>query len=108
MSLASEEDIEEFVEELRELFDGRIDEIMLYGSYAKDEYVPGSDIDIMVLLNDKPDAEDRKAAEELVADYFMEKDLMFSPKLMKKEEFKQKKDEGYSFHTEVAEQGVDI
>lgn len=108
MSLASDGDIEEFVNELRNIFGGRIEDVFLYGSYATDEYVPGSDVDILVLFEDEPVYEDRKTAEELVADYFMDKDILFSPKLMQKDKFIQKKNKGYSFHNEVAEQGVEI
>ncbi|MFB6192890.1 MAG: nucleotidyltransferase domain-containing protein [Candidatus Nanohaloarchaea archaeon] len=106
MSLASEEDIQDFVDEVRDSFGDRISEIMLFGSYARDDYVPGSDIDILVLLNDEARKEDRDRAGELTGKYFEEKGLFFSPKLMNAEEFQEKKEEGYSFHQEVAEQGV--
>lgn len=108
MSLASEEDIQEFVEDLRESFGDRVEELILFGSYARDEHVPGSDIDILVLFKDEVRKEDRDKAGELIGKYFEEKNLFFSPKLMNAEEFHQKKERGYSFHKEVSEQGVEI
>jgi predicted nucleotidyltransferase len=108
MSLASEEDIQEFVSDLKGVFGDRVEDILLFGSYARGDHVPGSDIDILVLLEDEIEKEDRDRAGELKGKYFEKKNLFFSPKLMNADEFREKKDAGYSFHKEVAEQGVKI
>ena len=108
MSLASDQDIEEFADDLRDVFGDRVDDIMLFGSYARGEHVPGSDIDILVLLEDEVTADDRKAAGELTAEYFESRDLFFSTTVLNSDEFHDKKKEGYSFHEEVAEQGVSV
>lgn len=108
MSLATEKDIQDFVSELNDIFGQRIEKVLLFGSYARDEHVPGSDIDLLVLLEDEVDKEDRVKAGDLTAKYFEERDLFFSPRLVNVKEFQRKKEEGYSFHEEVSEQGVEI
>jgi predicted nucleotidyltransferase len=44
--------LSEVKETLRDLFGRRLDRIILFGSYARDDYDKESDIDIMVLVND--------------------------------------------------------
>ncbi|MEF8880570.1 MAG: nucleotidyltransferase domain-containing protein [Candidatus Nanohaloarchaea archaeon] len=53
MSLAAEEDIQDLVSELRDTFGRRIENILLFGSYARDEHALEGDIDILVLLKDE-------------------------------------------------------
>lgn len=48
----------EFKSELRKLYGGRLKKLVLYGSYARGDYTPDSDIDIMVVLKGKVDTID--------------------------------------------------
>lgn len=107
MKLASMQDIEDFAEEIRETLGGRVVDIILYGSYARDDYTPGSDIDLIVLVEEgKQGDEDRIF--DIVEDYRSERDLMFSPRIYTEKEFNSKRKEGYRFHKNVAKEGVHI
>ncbi|MFB6216118.1 MAG: nucleotidyltransferase family protein [Candidatus Aenigmatarchaeota archaeon] len=48
--MAKEKHIEKFGEDVRSLLGERVDRILLYGSYARGEETPGSDIDIAVIV----------------------------------------------------------
>ncbi|REA58475.1 nucleotidyltransferase domain-containing protein [Dyadobacter luteus] len=43
---------EEFVREISELYQERLDKVILFGSYARGEQTEDSDIDYLVVLND--------------------------------------------------------
>jgi len=50
---------------LRKIYGHKLQKIILYGSYARNEQVPGSDLDIMVLLN-MDEAEIKKYSEQVL------------------------------------------
>ncbi|MFB6158867.1 MAG: nucleotidyltransferase domain-containing protein [Candidatus Nanohalobium sp.] len=105
MTLATEKDIEDFSSEVKEQLGSNLEELILFGSYATDEYVPGSDIDIAVIVRDTEKV-DEEVLWDTVEDYRIERGLRFSPKVFEKEEFRRKLGEGYSFYEEVDAQGV--
>lgn len=107
MYIASEEDLEKFVSEIRELLDSQVEDIILYGSYAREEHTPGSDIDILILVSDSEDI-DRRKVSEVAGRYFTEENLLFSPLIMEKEEYEKKLEENYTFHRNVDEEGVKL
>lgn len=107
MSLASEEDIKDFADEVRSVFGDRLDEVILFGSYAKDEYVPGSDIDVMILVSEMDDSDEEKVW-NIAWEFAEDKDLKFSPKIYGTGEFEDKVSKGYSFYKEVSDEGVRI
>ncbi|MFP4116773.1 MAG: nucleotidyltransferase domain-containing protein [Candidatus Aenigmatarchaeota archaeon] len=107
MLMAKSKHVKEFAEDVRSLFRDRVDRIMLYGSYARDEEVPGSDVDIAVILERK-EKDDRKKVQELAEEWMQETDLRFSARVFEKDDFEKKVKEGYSFHTNVQEEGVEI
>lgn len=107
MSIASREDIQKFVDEAADLLDGRVEEIILFGSYAKEDYVPGSDVDIMFLVSEKEEDDWRKVS-KLAGDYFLSEDIRFSPKIVEKKVFEERRNESAGFYSEVAEEGVTL
>ncbi|NLX91898.1 MAG: nucleotidyltransferase domain-containing protein [Firmicutes bacterium] len=50
---------------LKKIYGTKLQKIILYGSYARNEQVPGSDLDVMVLL-DLQEAEIRKYSEAVL------------------------------------------
>jgi len=50
---------------LKKIYGSKLQKIILYGSYARNEQVPGSDLDVMVLL-DLDEAEMRKYSEAVL------------------------------------------
>ena len=105
MSLADRSDIEDFVDRVEEVLGERLKEAILFGSYARDDHVPGSDIDIAFLAAEIEEDDEEKIW-NIVGDFQEERDLYFSPKMFRKEVFEQKIEEGYSFYTTVSEEGV--
>ncbi|MDR1706157.1 MAG: nucleotidyltransferase domain-containing protein [Clostridiales bacterium] len=69
-------DIDTVVSALLEKFPDNIGKIILFGSYATGKYQPGSDIDIAVVLNELPDAKERRHYKHAV-DIERELDLLF-------------------------------
>jgi predicted nucleotidyltransferase len=59
MNKTVEEIKENLVKDLKEIFNDKLDKVIIYGSYARGEDDNESDIDIMVLVNEK-DEELRK------------------------------------------------
>jgi len=107
MLMAKQKHLKSFAEDLRSLFGDRVDKILLYGSYARGEEAPGSDVDLAVLLTEKR-REDRKKAQELAEEWMQETELRFSVRVFEEDEFEEKVEEGYSFHTNVKKEGVEI
>lgn len=107
MKLASEEDFQDFAEDVRKVLGEKVEEIILYGSYARGDYTPGSDIDVIILV-DEGERKDEDKVFDIVDRFMAERNLMFSPRIYEEEEFKAKEDEGYSFHINVTEEGVKL
>jgi predicted nucleotidyltransferase len=105
--LASEDDIQDFAKEVREAVGGRAEQVYLFGSYAMDEHVPGSIIDLMVLLSEM-DEEAERDIWKIADKFFRNRDLHFTPKIYAKSDFEDKVEKGYSFYSEVAQEGVEI
>lgn len=42
--------IEQYVEEIKKIYGSHIRQIILYGSYARGDFRPDSDVDIMILV----------------------------------------------------------
>ncbi|MFB6245543.1 MAG: nucleotidyltransferase domain-containing protein [Candidatus Nanohaloarchaea archaeon] len=107
MSLVEREEIERFAEKISEEVGESLEEIILFGSYATDDYVPGSDVDLAVVVEDKSSVDEKKLwslAEEFQSRY----GAVFSPKVFEKEEFDYKVKCGYSFYSEISEEGVKL
>lgn len=107
MREASESEIEEFVSKVKELFGDRLDRVVLYGSYARGEQLPGSDVDLAVILKEERE-DDREKLLDLRSDYLIDDEIYFSPRIFEKEEFEKRVEENYSFYTNVDEEGVEV
>ena len=51
MSKTMENLIEQYVEAVKKIYGSHIRQIILYGSYAREDFRPDSDVDIMILLD---------------------------------------------------------
>lgn len=107
MKLASDEDIRDFAEDVREALGDRVEDVILYGSYARGDYTPGSDIDVVFLVDER-ERKDEEKVFDIVDRFMAERDLMFSPRIYRKDEFESKEEKGYSFYTNVVEEGVSL
>ncbi len=66
--------IDEVKSRLEDIYGDKIKEILLYGSYAKGEAVEGSDIDIVVVLENVDDVIEER---EKIIDQIFELDLKY-------------------------------
>lgn len=107
MGLASEEDIENFANDVREELEDRVEKVVLYGSYARGDYVPGSDVDIAVLVSEKKE-DDRKRLFEIAEDYRWNQDIFFSPRVFEIDKFRERAESGPGFYSEVNKEGVEV
>lgn len=66
-------------------------EVILYGSYARGNYTPDSDIDILILLDtEKPTKEDIKRIQYPLYDIEFETGIIISPIVFSKKEWETK------------------
>ena len=73
--------IEEYVEAIKKIYGSHVRQIILYGSYARGDFRPDSDVDIMILV-DMSDLELKAYAQQLsymTYDFNMDNDLDIKP-----------------------------
>jgi len=64
---------------LSQLYASRLKELILFGSYARGDYTPGSDLDLLLLLTDLPDLNaERKRYLPLACDLSLKHDTLIS------------------------------
>ena len=69
--------LEEYVEAIKKIYGSHVRQIILYGSYARGDFRPDSDVDIMILV-DMSDLELKAYAQQLsymTYDFNMDNDL---------------------------------
>ena len=75
---------------LVDIYGDRLKAVYLYGSYARGDYRPGSDVDVMILLNDyKSYWEELNRISYLASDVSLEHDVTVSCLIMKEVQWKQ-------------------
>ena len=101
----SRERIEEFGEKIDKRLGGRVERIILFGSYARDENLPGSDVDLLIVLKEKKES-DQSMVADIAGDYFLNYGITLSPKIIEEKELEKKKD--YTFFREIMDEGVKV
>ena len=99
--------MEQYVEQVRQIYGSHVQQIILYGSYARGDFRPDSDIDIKILL-DKSDQELKAYSQNLsymTYDFNLDNDLDIKP-IAKSQEHFNKLVENYPFYTNVHNEGV--
>ena len=71
--------MKELKEGLIRIYGDRLKAVYLYGSYARGDYRPGSDVDVMILLKDYRNYwEEIRRTSELMSNVSLEHDLLVS------------------------------
>jgi predicted nucleotidyltransferase len=87
--------VEKLLKELKQgfvrIYGGQLKAVYLYGSYARGEARPDSDIDVlMVLKGDFDYIEMLKCSDDFAASYCLEKNVVISRAFVSEKEFKEK------------------
>ena len=99
--------IQQYVSNIHDINGSHLRQIILYGSYARGDFRPDSDIDIMILL-DLSDIDIKKYRHQLsdmTFDFNMDYDVDIKP-IAKSEEHYRKWVDNYPFYSNVNREGV--
>ena len=82
--------MEELKAGLVHIYGDRLKAVYLYGSYARGDYRPGSDVDVMILLSDYKDYwKEWRRSSDYVSDVSLEHDVTVSCILAKEGQWEQ-------------------
>lgn len=101
--------VEQYIIELKKIYGLHLRQIILYGSYARGDFRPDSDIDIMILL-DMSDLELKVYSQKLsymTFDFNLEHDIDIKP-IAKSEMHFKKWVVNYPFYANIQKEGVVI
>ena len=99
--------IQQYIEEIKKIYGVHLRSIILYGSYARGDFRPDSDVDIMILL-DISDLELKEYSQKLsymTYDFNLDNDLDIKP-IAKSEQHFRKWIVNYPFYANVHKEGV--
>lgn len=101
--------LKRYVEDMHGLYGERLKTVILYGSYARGDFRPDSDIDIMILV-DLTDGEIRKKGcllSDITFDYNFDNNLQIRPIVKNLEHFN-KWIRAYPFYNNIKKEGVEL
>lgn len=99
--------MERYIAQVQEIYGSHLRKVILYGSYARGDFRPDSDVDLMILL-DMSDLELKAYSQKLsymTYDFNMDYDLDIKP-ITKSEEHFEKWVVNYPFYANVNREGV--
>ena len=99
--------IDQYVEEIKRIYGSHVKQIILYSSYARGDFRPDSDVDIMILV-DMSDLELKAYGQQLsymTYDFNMDHDLDIKP-IAKSEAHFNKWIVNYPFYSNIHKEGV--
>ena len=70
--------MKELKEGLVRIYGDKLKAVYLYGSYARGDYRPGSDVDVMILLKDYKNCKEQSKISQLASDVSLEYDVTVS------------------------------
>ena len=96
-----------FISKLHDLLGNHLNDVILYGSYARNEAEEGSDIDLMVLvdLSDEEIIKFRSKVYDYAGDVFVKENIMLSPVIQNKTLFKNSLD-SLPFYQNIINDGI--
>lgn len=99
--------VSEFVGLLRRHHPQRVLQTVLFGSKARGDSRPWSDIDVLVVV-DQESWQLRHAISDLAADVSLEYDVLLGPRVIGQERWEQMKREGFSLYRNIAQEGIPL
>ena len=101
--------LNQYIDEIKKIYNSHLKKIILYGSYARGDYSEQSDIDIMLLLDlsDMEIKEYRHKLSDITFDINMDYDLDIKPIAKNIEHFNKWVDV-YAFYSNINSEGVTL
>ena len=99
--------IETFIVRLRERFPGRILQTILFGSKARGDSQPWSDIDILTIVNEE-DWPLRQEISTLAARVSLEYDVLIGPRVIGQERWERMKQHRFSLYRNIVAEGIPL
>lgn len=99
--------LSQFAAKVRSRLGERVKEMVLYGSWARDEARIDSDVDIAILI-DRKDLTVMKTVSEIAADLSLETDHFISTVVVESETHEKGRREGYPFHLRLEREGISL
>lgn len=99
--------IEKYMVEIQKIYGVYLKQIILYGSYARGDFRPDSDVDIMILVK-MSDLDLKKYSQQLcymTYDFNLDNDIDIKP-IAKSEDHFRKWIENYPFYANICKEGV--
>lgn len=99
--------LEQYIAEIKKIYGIHLRKIILYGSYARGDFRPDSDIDIMILL-DMSDTDLKAYSQQLsymTYDFNLDNNLDIKP-IAKSDNHFRKWVDNYSFYANINKEGV--
>lgn len=97
----------QYIAEVKKIYGAHLKSVILYGSYARGDFQPDSDVDVMILL-DLSDLDLKQYSQKLsymTYDFNMDNDLDIKP-IAKNEQHFKKWVVNYPFYANVHKEGV--
>ena len=99
--------LKEFKNRLKEILESQLLELKLFGSKARGDDKPNSDIDVLVIVT-TDDWRIRDKVYDVATDILIQSDVCISPKVISKNKFNQMSKEGTSFVHNVSRDAITI
>lgn len=98
-----------YVKEIHKIYGSHLQQIILYGSYARGDYTADSDVDIMILLDmsDLEIKDYRHQLSDMTYDFNLDYDLDIKPIAKSEIHFKKWVD-NYPFYANIHKEGVTL
>ena len=104
---AEQQALAAFVRRLRDRFDGGLDSVQLFGSRARGEGSPVSDLDVLVVV-ESDDWRVHKEIRYLAADICLEYDLDLSPRVWSTAHLQEMKKLGSHLYLNIQREGIHL
>ncbi len=107
LTTREKEAIEAFLIKLRARFPGRVSQAFLFGSKARGDSHPESDIDIL-LITDTIDWRFRHAISDLASDVSLASGVLIAPRVIEQVSWDQMARQGFSLYEAVVQEGLPL
>ncbi len=97
--------VKEFVRDAQSILKDNLVEGYLFGSYARNEQTPESDIDLLFIVK-KFDTQVRNELSSLASDYSLERDLIISPIIKDVQTWEKNLKYDTLFYQEIIKDGI--